>query len=207
MAPRYTLNETIFDNITNEYEAYALGYLFAKGSIYKGINNDRYELTISGTEKELLYKIREVLNSTHPIKQKGNGYVIRISNRTLVDKLEELGLTTYKSDTLIYPEYIPEELERHFIRGYFDGKGSFIIERNRRITSNISAGSYRFIEGLRDKLVLYGLNRAEIHQYGNRNATNVIRYYVNDTRKLFNLLYFEARIYSSEQVQRYRRGV
>lgn len=204
---KYTLNTDFIGPCNNEYEAYVLGYLFSKGSIYKGTNNDRYELTISGTDRDLLEDVREALGSNHPIRDKGNSYNIRIVNKDFVDKLENKGLTTYKSDTLMYPNYLPSEVERHFIRGYFDGKGSFMIEKGRRVTSNISAGSYRFIEGLRDRLVVHGLNRAEIHQYGAREATNVIRYYVNDTRRLYSLLYSEARIFSSDQIARYNIGV
>lgn len=204
---KYTLDTTIFDNIDNEYKAYTLGYLFAKGSVYRGNDASRFELTISDTDPEQLSIIKEQLGSNHHIVPKGGAYCIRIVNKEFVSKLENLGLTAYKTDTLPYPTYIIRDLKRHFVRGYFDGKGSFMLEEGRRLTSNISAGSYRFIEGLRDDLVVAGLSRANIHKYGAQASTNMIRYYVFDTRRLFYLLYTDARIYSRSQQDRGLRGV
>ena len=204
---KYTINEEYLATINNESGAYVLGYLYAKGSIYRGPNNNRYEVTISGTDYDTLYNIKEAIGSNHPINTKGDSYNIRIINKKFAEVLELKGLTTYKSDTLIYPTNIPEELKIPFIRGYFDGKGSFIIEKDRRIISSISGGSLRFIEGLRDDLVALGLNRAEIHQYGARESTNIIRYYVYDTRRLFNLLYADAGIYSRVQRDSFISGI
>ena len=194
-----------FFNDINEYSSYVLGYLYADGSIY--INNGRYELTISGATEEQLIDIKTLLSSTHPINRIGNSYRMRVSNKDLVTKLIELGLSTNKTEDLIYPDYLPKEMEPHFIRGYFDGKGSFLVEENRRIIINFSAGSADFLEGLRDALVTHGLSRAEIHKSGARKATNYIRYYVNDTRRLYRIMYSEARIYSGDKRAKYDRGV
>ena len=204
---KYNLNEKSLATINNESEAYVLGYLYANGSVYRGEDNNRYELTISGTDEELLYNIKEVIGAEHPVKQRGNSYNIRIVNKKFVESLESKGLTTYKSDTLEYPNDIPEEFVIPFIRGYFDGKGTFQIEKERRIISTLSGGSLRFIEGLRDNLVALGLSHAKVHQYGARESTNIIRYYVYDTRRLFGLLYSDARIYSRVQRDRYLSGI
>jgi hypothetical protein len=206
MASRYTIDEQFFDDL-NEYSAYILGYLYALGSIYRGKDGTRNELVISGTDPVLLEDIRRHMGATYRIITKGGGFQLRINNKAIVDKLGELGLTANKTRRLTYPRWLTEEMEPHFIRGYFDGKGSFMTESGRRVTTNISGGNIDFIEGLRDRLVLYGLTRAEIHQYGADHATNVIRYYVNDTRKLYTLLYNEARIYSSINTAKYNQGV
>lgn len=201
---KYKLNEHIFDE-WNERSAYLLGYLFADACIYRGSGN-RYEIIISGTRLETLEIVKEILEAEHPIRTKGpRCYQLRIGSKILVETLESLGLTENKTVNLTYPP-IPREVERHFIRGYFDGKGSFMIERNRRIVSNFSGACYEFMESLRDRLVLYGLNRANIHQYGEGDASNQIRYYVRDTRRLYELLYQGASIYSRTQRARYERG-
>lgn len=40
------------------------------------------------------------------------------------DQLLKLGCVQNKTKYLEYPNYISRELERHFVRGYFDGDGS-----------------------------------------------------------------------------------
>lgn len=200
----HTLDLKFFDR-WSEYSSYVLGYLYASGSIY--IKGGRYELTISGTDEDLLGSIKGALGSSHPITSVGGSYRIRISNKTLVQALMALGLTTDKTNDLRYPNYIPKEQKPHFIRGYFDGKGSFLVEKDRRIIINFSAGSIDFLEGLRDELVLFNLSRSEIHQSGADKATNYIRYYVNDTRLLKRIMYSEARIYSGIKKAKYDGGV
>lgn len=204
---KYTIDEDYFDQLDNEYVAYVLGYLYAKGSVFRGQEGERYELTISGTDKRLLERIKRLMQSTHPIKDNGDSFKIRVASKAFVLKLQDLGLTANKTQTLMYPNFLNNNNERHFMRGYFDGKGSFMIEAGRRVTANIAAGSYRFIEGFRDRLVSLGLSKANIHQYGAMQSTNIIRYYIKDTKKLYGLLYSDARIYSRTQEDRYFLGV
>jgi hypothetical protein len=206
MTPRYIINDEFFDQ-WNEESAYVLGYFYALASIYRGPDNSRHEIVISGTELGLLEQIMDVMLSTYPIRQINGSYQVRICSKRLVERLEEIGLVPNKSKNLEWPRGLPRMQICNFIRGYFDGKGSFMREPGRRIIANISGGSYKFIETLRDELVLKGLTRANIHQYGADKATNVIRYYVKDTRKLYGLLYRGARIYSRDQVDRYNTGI
>jgi hypothetical protein len=50
-----------------------------------------------------------------------------IYNKSLYDKLLEIGLTPNKSLTLQWPE-VPREYYRDFVRGFFDGDGSNIVQ-------------------------------------------------------------------------------
>ena len=200
----YRINETFFDTWSEE-SAYVLGYLFADASIYRG-DGSRYEIIISASRLETIETVKELMGAEHPIRSKGpSSYQMRIGSKALIEVLEDFGLTENKTANLTYPE-IPLEYERHFIRGYFDGKGSFMIESGRRIVSNFSGACYTFMERLRDRLVTHGLSLATIHQYGVGDSSNQLRYYVRDTRRLAHLIYDEARVYSSEQRARYEGG-
>lgn len=207
MAGKYEIKEDFFSRRYTEYNAYVLGYLYASGSVYRGRNNKRYELTISGTDSELLKQINKVMRSTYPVQSINGTYQIRVSNKKIVKRLEKLGLGPDKTNTLRFPDYLPKKLERHFIRGFFDGKGTYMKEEGRRIVINFSCGSYRFLEELRDRLVLMGVTAAQIHRYGAERATNVIRYYVRDTRRLYRIMYYRAGIYSRTKRAKYDRGV
>jgi hypothetical protein len=204
--PRYIINDEFFDH-WNDDSAYVLGYFYALGSIYRGPQGDRYEIILSGTEEDLLIQIMDAMLSSYPVKKIRGSYQVRIGSRRLVERLLELGLGPGKSANLDWPQGLPRMQIWNFIRGYFDGKGSFMKEPGRRLISNISGGSDAFIEALRDELVTQGLSRAEIHKYGAQKATNVLRYYVQDTRKLYRLLYRGARIYSRDQTAKYNAGI
>ena len=50
-------------------------------------------------------------------------YILSIKNKKLHSDLIKLGVIPRKTHILTFPDFIPEELLRHFIRGYFDGDG------------------------------------------------------------------------------------
>ena len=50
---------------------------------------------------------------------------LRIFNKAMCEKLISLGVLENKSLLLEFPYWMEEELYPHFIRGYFDGDGSF----------------------------------------------------------------------------------
>lgn len=66
-----------------------------------------------------------------PIREKGDRYVImNIPAMPLARKMQEMGLgnrKTYDLDIAQVLKYVPKDLERHFLRGLFDGDGSICI--------------------------------------------------------------------------------
>jgi hypothetical protein len=75
-------------------------------------------------------------------------------------KLELLGLTERKSLTMKFPD-IPEEYMRHFIRGCWDGDGSFFINDG-KIRASFVSGSKEFMEKLVEKLYSAGFFRIRL---------------------------------------------
>lgn len=198
---KYNVHEEFFDEF-NEYSIYVLGYLYARGTILKEAKGGEM-LKITSMNLEHLIVIANIMSCEYPIKQKGNSYSITINSKRLVRILDALGLKQRKFDNMKFPEFIPLTLQRHFVRGYFDGKGTYIPDAERRIIVNFSCGSEAFIEGLRDALVVMGLSRAKVRQNGKDGASNIVRYYVKDTRKLYYLMYNRSRIYCKLKKQKY----
>lgn len=128
-----TINNTFFDTINTESKAYYLGLLFADGSIKSKSN--RIELKLIEQDKDILSKFsnlilgQERLNYIeykkypYACKNANNLYTFCVSNKSIKDALIKLGCTPNKSLTLKFPQNIPNELLKHFIRGYFDGDG------------------------------------------------------------------------------------
>lgn len=135
---RNTFNHSFFSNIDSEEKAYWLGFLYADGSIYKEIKNDRcrLELTLASKDINHLKKFNIALEATNNIYEKRGGFgnrriysavTINYTSKQLYNDLLKAGCVPNKSTILKFPsiEVVPIKLQRHFIRGYFDGDGCF----------------------------------------------------------------------------------
>lgn len=122
---KYKINENSLDEINNEEKAYFLGFFFADGH-----NSNRNDIciTIKDEDKYILKEFLKILESNHPIKSKcigRNKYSeFRITNKSLSNRLRELGINSNKTVGAKFPNYIEDNLIRHFIRGFMDGDGS-----------------------------------------------------------------------------------
>ena len=129
---KYTLDENYFETIDTEEKAYWLGFLYADGYV----GNDKYNNIVIGLcekDKKHLENFKKSINYSGDIRIKKNsggyktkheGVVINFSNKKMASDLRKLGLYPGKSTTMKDMPDIPDNLYRHFIRGYFDGDGS-----------------------------------------------------------------------------------
>lgn len=136
---QYTLDETYFDNISNEYAAYFLGLLYADGC--NSLDRRRIEIALQEGDHDILEKFNIALNHNKKLvfhDAKGvhkNHYRLTIGSKYMAYKLNELGCVPAKSLKLTFPEWLTDDdLIRHFIRGYFDGDGSLYcsIKKNKK---------------------------------------------------------------------------
>lgn len=139
---KYPLNEHYFDNIDSSEKAYILGFIYADGSnIYK---NNYISIDIERGDIDLLYKISERLYSENShdrirnydlVKNKKDGTkriyyssVLSFNSKYMCEILNKLGCPRNKSLIVKFPEWlVNEELQRHFIRGYYDGDGGTYV--------------------------------------------------------------------------------
>lgn len=133
--------------INNELDAYLLGFFYADGTI-TGFSCGKYRLfsiTVAEKDKEYLQwicnTINEKLNKNYSLKYNENtkSYKISIGDGLFIQKLISLGIVhnkTYEENDSIFIN-IPDNYKRHFIRGYFDGDGSIIIDKNNKARLNI----------------------------------------------------------------------
>lgn len=132
MTPIYKLNEDYFSYINSEDKAYFLGFLYADGYIH---DKRKYVyLTLQEDDKEILEKFQICLETNKPLLRIDRSnepntktqWRLAITRKKIYNDLKRLGLYQKKSLTLT-PDKLSfdENLIRHFIRGYFDGDGSF----------------------------------------------------------------------------------
>lgn len=129
-------NEDYFEKITTEKQAYFLGLLAADGNVSEKRNTISLSLNIEDG-LDLLIEFKKELNSIGTInnyKDKRVDYKrkstvsIQFSSTKTKEDLKKLGISFQKTSNLCYPK-INKELDRHFIRGFIDGDGSFHYKR------------------------------------------------------------------------------
>lgn len=132
---QYQLDQSFFDVIDTEEKAYIVGFICADGHVDK--KNGRVEFMISTKDIDILEKIKTAMGSNHPIERmmRKNPYQyserketemckLRLNSQDMCRSLSFFpDRKTYNLDSSIM-DYIPPELRRHFLRGYFDGDGS-----------------------------------------------------------------------------------
>lgn len=130
----YEVNEAFFDDISTPDQAYVLGLLTADGSI----SADGVKISLMHTDADLLVRVLGAMDSTHPVrvwatnpsvvngKPASGGYMagFTIKNQRLQKALKRLGYAGRKEGKEVLPE-VDSSLERHLLRGVFDGDGSF----------------------------------------------------------------------------------
>lgn len=123
---KYSLDEHYFDEIDTPEKAYILGLLYADGTFQP--KNKSVFLALATYDIDILEKINRLLKSDKPIKnyQYKDGMYSRldICGTHISSQIEKKGVVHRKTHNLSYPAWLPSELSRHFIRGYFDGDGS-----------------------------------------------------------------------------------
>ena len=133
---KHTLDENYFDVIDTPNKAYILGFLYADG--YNSIDKYTIRLQLQECDYEILEKMRLELKSDNELKfircdnkVASNGYIsknmyqLEVYSKHMCEQLDRLGMHQNKSLILEFPDWLSEELYSHFIRGYFDGDGSY----------------------------------------------------------------------------------
>jgi len=174
------MNSTIFEKIDTEEKAYWLGFLYADGTVYKtGKNYYRFELGLA--EKDLIHieKFKKFVSSKHDIKYrfKTKSFRIAFNDPQFTKNLIDLGCVPNKSLILTFPteEQVPLELQKHFIRGYFDGDG-YLSKPPKGLTISL-LGTNEFL----NSILPYLFNNLDINK----------KCLKKDKRHLSNTYYFD----------------
>lgn len=126
-------NLSRFKYIKDEESAYWLGYISADGCVYKN------ELVLSSIDLDIINKFNTFMQRTQTFVTteakistfKGKDYsckefyTARIHNAILINNLKDWEIKPNKSINNTFPKNISDNLLKHYIRGYFDGNGSF----------------------------------------------------------------------------------
>lgn len=209
----YEVNEFFFDSINNEQQAYWFGFIAADGSV--SITSKKYSVNIElkAQDKDHLIKFRSQIGSTHPLLTreqtvKGKQYKsvrISIGSQYLSNSLIALGVVPGRSNTFSYPD-ISSNLDRHFIRGYFDGDGSLSLNnRNGYINLIFSiTGNEPFLLSIQNILMAQcNLSKTKLATH-NKSAVKSLVYGGNiQVPRIMDFIFQDAAVYLERKWHRY----
>lgn len=181
---KYSFDEDYFEIIDDEHNAYWLGFLYADG--YVNSQKSSFELRVQESDLSHLEKFKSDIKGDMPIRlttktvggKVYKGYSLQVNSAKFKNDLIKQGCLEKKSLILKFPteNQVPKSLIHHFIRGYIDGDGSYVLKRNKyvgkkktTISYGISveiAGTQDFCEGYIDALELH---KNTIHPLHHKN--------------------------------------
>ena len=233
---KYDLNENYFKVLDTPEKAYVLGFLYADGCVSIIGYSNHVKITQLSERKDILLKIRDCLGSNAELRLNKNAknetYVVNFHSKILCEDLIKLGCVPNKSLILQFPNFIPDNLMNHFIRGVFDGDGCIwngkrkkmtVRDKSRksgfreRIVHNVKftfTGNVDFITGLQDYLVNKGivnkktkLNFSKAKNPNNNTSDRVCTMEYSgrgQVKKLFDFMYKDATIYCDSKYNKFK---
>lgn len=201
----YKANDDFFDNIDTEVKAYLLGFLYADGHI---ASDGRIGILLQEDDVEIEELIQKYICPQSPIKhlnyqnfKRKPQCLLRWKSRRMYERLQELGFCVDKThtDSDIF-KYIPDEMKRHFLRGYTDGDGSIQAYRldngtHRKIGIVWCNGSREILEDIMKWLPKYTW-----HLYNKDTYFVLGDYAQTEASEIIQFLYEDANFFLSRKM-------
>lgn len=209
---KYQFNENYFETIDTEEKAYWLGFLYADG--YVNSQKTSFELRVKESDYSHLQKFLNCIEGNMPIRPTKKkiknkiylGWSIQVNSEKFKNDLIKQGCVENKSLIIKFPteEQVPNHLIHHFIRGYIDGDGSYVLKKNvykgkKKTTVSYSisveiAGTQEFCEGYIKALNLHKNKIHPLHKGITINSKRLL-YSGPYGLQIIHKLYDDATIY------------
>lgn len=185
----YSWDESYFEKINTEQKAYWLGFIYADGCV----SEKEFRLHLSKKDIKHLKKFAKHLKSNHPIHYcQQNTISFNIGNKKIIKDLQDLGVIPRKTFIVQYPN-LPKHLNRHFIRGVFDGDGCLYTRKDGIKTWSIYTASVKFKNELID--IIKKETGITVSAYKQYNGYHIKIFRQNDVQKIKNYMYENASIF------------
>lgn len=199
---KYSYDKDIFEVIDTAEKSYWFGFLMADGCI---IDSKGYPCTLSIglqiLDKDHVEKFADFIHCEHEaIKCHDDHVSFSVSSKKMCEDLVKHGCVPRKSLIAKFPSDVPECFYRDFIRGYFDGDGSFYKRSNGRYGFSI-VGTPEMILSIKSFL----LDNNDITDTKIYNITDRTCEYKKEGKQAIQLakyLYEDANVYLNRKYQK-----
>lgn len=209
---KHFFNENYFEDIDTEEKAYWLGFIAADGSIVKSSEYNSYRLYINlgHIDSAHLEKFKNAIEA-HDIELQSytsmSGFCnsdgttttrIVLNSLKLCSDLAKYHIHQRKSYDIEMPN-IDNNLIPHYLRGLFDGDGSYYCryddKNNRyRYSFEVVGASEILFKQIQEYLLSMGI-KTNIYHRKNGNSVRLMSSSKREITKLIDLLYSDANIY------------
>lgn len=219
----YSINQHYFDEIDTPEKAYILGLLYTDGNRNNYNNHYQITLKLQDTDVDILYQIQDCLQSNRPLRYiitepkmfpngkvyvPKNQYALMIDNKQIATSLEKWGIISNKTYTLKFPDFLPEKLYPHFIRGCWEGDGW--ISKSSKDKDCGFMGTYDLVNYIRE----YTENLLDIHfsmfhkkEYKMENLYTISLHGGKQVKQFLDYLYQDSTIHFHRKYACYRHIV
>lgn len=186
---KYKINDNYFD-VINKNSAYLLGFLAADGSVQK---DGSIKIGLSSIDKPFLEMIQLELQSNYPIRdyQTKDGFNVSefvFRSEKIKNELQKYGIINKKTYTFEFPKNLLENYWIDFIRGYFDGDGTFCLSGN-YARASLCGYNKQFLEDIINILYdKYQIPKVKIYKTKDKNLY-YFQYSQHSAEKLYYLFY------------------
>lgn len=194
---RNPLYKNIFRIIDTEEKAYWLGFLYADGYVSK---YNQIEVSLTLKDEEHLYKLKKFVNTNTNIIKDDHRVRLLFCSKEMAQDLANLGCVNNKSLVLTFPtkEQVPDNLLRHFLRGYVDGDGCLCCTSK---TQQFSITSTKeFFKGMLERT---GWRETDCNYYSSGKAITW-RSHQNVMPQYLHFLYDDSKIYLNRKYEKYK---
>lgn len=147
------LKHDFFSVIDSPEKAWLLGFLFTDGSVRKIGNCCQIRLSIQRKDEEMIEQIKQWLHidgkTQHDNREKKECSGIEFSSTQIFNDLEKYGIVPNKTYLTkgLFIDKIPEEFQKDYIRGLFDGDGGISFTGNiREVSCNFTSHFYETVQ-------------------------------------------------------------
>lgn len=191
--PTKIADENFFETIDKEEKAYILGLLIADGYvIYPQTRMNRnpvWGITLHKNDAYIIDRIKSIIGINKKTCEERSEKVLTVVSKKMVDDLSKYGVVPRKSFKTFFP-VIPKEMERHLIRGIFDGDGC--------ISNGICSfyGNYKLLQGIQEVLSKdLGINKGKITIRETNGADSISFGKKGNVLKFYHYIYDNSTIY------------
>lgn len=205
-------NMWLFDTYS-EISCYWAGFIAADGNVD---SKNRIRIMLKYDDLNHLQKFKDELQSTHAISSNTAAYSrcsFEFTSSYIKSALQEnFKIVPNKTAVLEFPDKIPEQYMKDYIRGYFDGDGSICESFSNR--NSITASLYAtFASGCEEFIInLYNYLRSNLGVNGHLQAFKdsikwQIKFNTNDAKILLHYMYYNSLVYLDRKYSLYQQIV
>lgn len=202
---QYSLDETVFDDLSNPDAAYWLGFLYTDGSISGKDTSYMIKIGLSEKDDEHLKKFCRFLKTPESrvrYSKSNKACYVAISSVKIHKRLKELGFTKRKSWDAIPNEAVLHS--RDFWRGCIDGDGSLIIDyaKEKYKIRMAICGTPDTCQCFKDFITPYIMSDNKLNKRTESFYTYVIAS-MKEVKEISKLLYYGASTFLDRKYEKY----